>query len=296
MYNAIPDHVLRWANSGTTTISSITQWSNDINNILSYNSNRISTARNHLNQELGLQGQNNVTLDVFPPQSGSINISTITPLTYPWSGIYFDGCPIGISAIADSGFTFSHWDYNSLIGTQTNEKNLYLNINQNIEFVANFIACNELINVSINEENNALHATTLGVSGHQVYEWYSNGVLLSNDSTILNPNSGTYLVIVTDTNGCQTIAEYIFESTEFNISVFPNPSKGNFNISFTITESQNINLSIVNSLGQIIYEENHIDFVGQYNNNINLENQAKSMYLIKIKGDQINYVTRIALQ
>ncbi|MFZ5554427.1 MAG: CotH kinase family protein [Bacteroidota bacterium] len=56
-----------------------------------------------------------LTLDVVPQGAGKIHISTIKPENYPWNGIYFNGVPIKIEAIANPGYTFSHWQNNSLI-------------------------------------------------------------------------------------------------------------------------------------------------------------------------------------
>jgi hypothetical protein len=56
-----------------------------------------------------------VQLAVFPDSSGSIQLNTIHPQVYPWSGIYFDGVPIKMTAIPDSGYMFVNWMPNPLI-------------------------------------------------------------------------------------------------------------------------------------------------------------------------------------
>jgi hypothetical protein len=71
--------------------------------------------RDHIQENLDLPRQVAVTLSTEPADAGSIRISTLEPATYPWSGVYFDGVPISIDAVAAPGYTFSHWKRNDLI-------------------------------------------------------------------------------------------------------------------------------------------------------------------------------------
>jgi len=49
-----------------------------------------------------------------------IHISTITPETYPWQGVYFNGIPVQIEAIANEEYSFLHWGNNGLISDTLN--------------------------------------------------------------------------------------------------------------------------------------------------------------------------------
>ena len=81
---------------------------------------RPENARNYIQSNFNLPQQVEVKLDVYPFNTGKINISTITPDSYPWNGIYFDGVPIKIEAIALPGYQFSHWESNGLITDSLN--------------------------------------------------------------------------------------------------------------------------------------------------------------------------------
>lgn len=48
--------------------------------------------------------------EVFPPEAGSVHINTIEPLP-PFTGIYFNGNDIDITAMPGEGFRFDHWTY-----------------------------------------------------------------------------------------------------------------------------------------------------------------------------------------
>jgi hypothetical protein len=50
-----------------------------------------------------------VNLEFYPENAGEIALNPIQPVTYPWSGTYFDGVPVNMVAIAKPGYSFSHW-------------------------------------------------------------------------------------------------------------------------------------------------------------------------------------------
>ena len=113
---------------------------------------RSEQVRNHIQSEFNLPQQVDVSLDVFPANAGKINISTITPNSYPWSGIYFDGVPIKIEAEAMPGYQFSHWEANGLISDTLNAVFLDTLQTNSISFKAYFISTlgiNELTSQSI---------------------------------------------------------------------------------------------------------------------------------------------------
>ena len=62
-----------------------------------------------INTDFGLSGQVTLTLNTSPAGAGRIEISTITPTSYPWSGVYFNGNPVTITAIPNPGYTFDHF-------------------------------------------------------------------------------------------------------------------------------------------------------------------------------------------
>jgi hypothetical protein len=75
---------------------------------------RTPVVRDDIQQFFSLPRQVDVTLNVHPAGAGRIRISTIKPETYPWEGVYFDGVPVGITAEAEPGYVFHHWQQNGL--------------------------------------------------------------------------------------------------------------------------------------------------------------------------------------
>lgn len=64
---------------------------------------------NQLRLQFNLIKKVQVTLQVSPELAGEIQLNTIRPNSYPWSGTYFDGVPIELYPIAKQGYLFSHW-------------------------------------------------------------------------------------------------------------------------------------------------------------------------------------------
>jgi hypothetical protein len=87
---------------------------------------------------LGLNGQEIIELNTVPAGSGRIKISTITPDEYPWTGIYFDGCPVQITAIPNPGYEFSHWMPNAIWDENNQNVSVLENVGQYTQFIAVF--------------------------------------------------------------------------------------------------------------------------------------------------------------
>jgi hypothetical protein len=76
---------------------------------------RNNVIRNNLVSEFDLTKKVNIKLAVEPDSSGYVQLNTIRPENFPWTGVYFDGVPIDLSPIAAPGFEFSHWRPNNFI-------------------------------------------------------------------------------------------------------------------------------------------------------------------------------------
>jgi hypothetical protein len=100
---------------------------------------RSDVARDHTIAEFGLTKKVEISLDVYPPGAGQITISTVTAPQYPWTGIYFDGNPVTITAKANPGFVFKNWSNSPFIADTLTNK-FRNNIDTNALFVANFRA------------------------------------------------------------------------------------------------------------------------------------------------------------
>jgi hypothetical protein len=149
----IPRHHTRWSGNMNNYLNTMT-------NMLNWNQSRITGARNVVQSHFSLTGQVTFTLDVQPAAAGRIHISTIEPseLEYPWSGVYFKGVPVKITAIANPGYTFNHWGPNSLFSSNNYSADLAITPTVNAAFTAWFTGnavsnAVEISEIMVNAEN-----------------------------------------------------------------------------------------------------------------------------------------------
>jgi len=98
---------------------------------------RSGYVRNQIKSAFALDGKVDITLDCSPPGAGRIKISTLTIFDMPWTGIYFDGVPVQLTAEPNTGYTFSHWGDSPFI-TDTLLNNFLSNISVDETFTAYF--------------------------------------------------------------------------------------------------------------------------------------------------------------
>ncbi|HET6225200.1 MAG TPA: zinc-dependent metalloprotease [Bacteroidia bacterium] len=77
--------------------------------------------------------------------------------------------------------------------------------------------------------------------------------------------------------------------SQFNI--FPNPSSGIFSVTFNSDEKSNYKLSVLNTLGQVVYEEALNGFSGAYSKELHLNQYGKGVFMINI-ADEVSSSTR----
>ena len=72
-------------------------------------------------------------------------------------------------------------------------------------------------------------------------------------------------------------------ATITNLDVYPNPSNNLFSISFNSEKVQDLQIRILNLIGEIIMDEQKTQFVGEYVKTIDLEGNPKGIYLLEIE-------------
>jgi hypothetical protein len=99
------------------------QMDNYINNHLIFRQQlacRNEIVMENLRNEFQLTKEVKVELAIFPDSAGTIKLNSIQPKNYPWQGLYFDGVPIQLTAIAEPGYSFVKWLPNSFISDTLN--------------------------------------------------------------------------------------------------------------------------------------------------------------------------------
>lgn len=109
----------------------------EVENLKNFHNERRNYMFDDIENYFDLNAQVNINIDVNPPGAGYIKISTIIPQTLPWTGVYFDGALVTLTAIPNPGYAFVDWDTNIFIDTITNIS-FTNNINASTTFIANF--------------------------------------------------------------------------------------------------------------------------------------------------------------
>jgi hypothetical protein len=80
------------------------------------------------------------------------------------------------------------------------------------------------------------------------------------------------------------------------LDVYPNPSRDIFSVTFTSEEPQDIIITVVNMLSELVFVEEFKNVKGRFTQQIDLDSQSKGIYSLKISNSSLNIYKRIALQ
>ncbi len=99
----MPAQIARWGGS-------MAGWQANVQNLRDFIEARCVTIQQGLIDCYTLAGPWEVVFNVNPPLSGEIQINSITPEAYPFSGTYYGGINTTLEARAADGYVFSHWE------------------------------------------------------------------------------------------------------------------------------------------------------------------------------------------
>jgi len=221
---AIPLQSERWSESLNQT-----DWYNEVESIKNYNTTRIDFARIHVSDNLGLGGGFELTLDVYPEGAGQVQINSVVPDVYPWTGVYFNGCPVEITAIPNEGYDFVYWSPNQEFSEIMETATLLSSISENTVFTANFLDAN-----SVSEVN-----------------------------------------------------------SQSSVSVTPNPTKGEFTLEYASSRTEDLEVEVFNSLGQLILFNDINKSTSVVTDRIDLSPFNSGVFIIKIYSENRVHFVRI---
>jgi len=158
----VPEQSSRWTvpiNNG--------DWNYFLNTQTNFANARPAIQRDHIRLQFGITSNSNATLNVSNTNHGYIKMNTVaitegTPgivsNPYPWTGIYFNGIPVKLKAVAKPGFIFSNWSGASI---STNPE-ITVTPTTDFSITANFIP-DATYEVSV-----------------PIYYWYMDGLIANN--------------------------------------------------------------------------------------------------------------------
>jgi len=81
-----------------------------------------------------------------------------------------------------------------------------------------------------------------------------------------------------------------------NLNIYPNPTRGLFNISFIAEKVDNFEITIVDAFGKLVSKEDKQDFIGEYTKQVDLSDSPRGIYMLQIMTQDSFVSKRIVLQ
>ena len=81
-----------------------------------------------------------------------------------------------------------------------------------------------------------------------------------------------------------------------NLNIYPNPTRGLFNISFIAEKVDNFEITIVDAFGKLVSQEDKQDFIGEYTKQVDLSTYPRGIYMLQIRTQDSFVSKRIVLQ
>ncbi|MBK3519434.1 CotH kinase family protein [Carboxylicivirga marina] len=100
--NEMPKHCERWN-------LNYNHWSNEVNRLKTFGSNRAYYYLNDLKEVLGYQSVRDVIVETQDENMGTVKVNSICPDAFPFTGSYFKNSEIVLKALPKPGYKFAGW-------------------------------------------------------------------------------------------------------------------------------------------------------------------------------------------
>lgn len=152
-----------------------------------------------------------------------------------------------------------------------------------------------VISVPGNETEVCPGASVTLVSDAMNNQWLFNSTPIPNatEQSYEADEVGIYTVETTSMTGCTAISESVILTqcttatddpfTEnLDLNIYPNPNSGQFTIYFNIEKKSDVHLRMRDLTGRLVYARTFDDFAGIFQEEINVTDVAKGLYLMEI--------------
>jgi parallel beta-helix repeat protein len=163
-------------------------------------------------------------------------------------------------------------------------------------------------NVTITSTDWTAGWTTAGsMHADSVYVEFSNGTTSSDTAgtvTFTANNAGESVTVIAYGPCSSDTLTFTFDVNQISVdedfmngtlSIYPNPTRGLFNVEFATEQAKDVEISIVNMVGQVISTD-FVEVNGVYNNQFDLSNEAAGVYFITFTTDEGTLTERITVE
>lgn len=230
------------------------------------------------------------TLNLSFPAAGtySIGVGFDNNATIYRSNAGVTGYPFTLAGV----FSITGNNATSATDTAFYKKNYYYLYDMHVKSIGCPSATRQAVTLSkpvITQTDTLLRSSY--VTGNQ---WYFNGkpVIGATGQTFPASQSGNYQVSAVVASGCTVLSDiYPFAltalhpdgSTDIGLTVFPVPASSKLNVLFKAQADGDVNLSLINNAGQVVYTNNQTITAGNFSTAIDVSKRATGTYVLRVK-------------
>ncbi|MGB0881584.1 MAG: CotH kinase family protein [Vicingaceae bacterium] len=138
----MPGQIARWG--GT-----MAQWQQNVQDLRNFINARCAGVSSGLGPCYNLTGPYPLQVNVVPAGAGDVQVNSITPTNYSYSGSYFGGVSILVTASENPGYIFDHWEvFNHTMDSAITNPNNSLMISQTDSVVAHYVLSGDTIEMT----------------------------------------------------------------------------------------------------------------------------------------------------
>ena len=174
---------------------------------------------------------------------------------------------------------------------------------------------NPVASITVDSANATITATDWSASwdasgttdADSVYVEVSNGTTsnaLSGTVTFTANMAGETVTVIAFGPCTSDTATFTFDVNQISVdedfmngslSIYPNPTRGLFNVEFATEQAKDVEITIVNMLGQVVSTD-VVEVNGVYNNQFDLSNESAGVYFITFTTDEGVLTERITVE
>jgi gliding motility-associated-like protein len=140
----MPGQIAKWG--GT-----MAQWNQNVQDLRTFINDRCAAINQGLIGCYNLTGPYPLDVNVNPVGAGEVQVNSITPASYVYTGNYFGNIDILLKATDNPGYIFDHWEiFNHTLDSAITNRNNSVQITQGDSIIAHYILVGDTINLTFN--------------------------------------------------------------------------------------------------------------------------------------------------